>query len=134
MSDMTDDIETLRRGNERLQVALAEANAVREACAQRAFRLEAEVERLREELRQSGIDHTRAEVERLREEVERLREDAERYRWVRDHALAIDLAADPDNFVQAWVGTDPARVFRGKTLDDAIDEAMKQAALRREDV
>ena len=64
---MTDDIETLRRGNERLQVALAEANAVREACAQRAFRLEAEVERLREELRQSGIDYTCAEIERLRE-------------------------------------------------------------------
>jgi hypothetical protein len=70
MSDMTDDIETLRRGNERLQVALAEANAVREACAQRAFRLEAEVERLRDELRQSSIDHTRAEVERLREALE----------------------------------------------------------------
>ena len=64
---MTDDIETLRRGNERLQVALAEAHAAREACAQRAFRLESENERLREELRQSSIDHTCAEVERLRE-------------------------------------------------------------------
>ena len=104
---MTDDIEALRRKNARLQVALSEANAAREACAQRAFRLESE--------------------------NERLREDAERYRWVRDYALAIDLAADPDNFVQVWVGTDPARVFRGKTLDDAIDEAMKQAALRREE-
>ena len=47
---MTDDIETLRRKNARLQVALSEANAAREACAQRAFRLESEVERLREAL------------------------------------------------------------------------------------
>lgn len=74
--DMSDDIETLRRGNERLQVALAEANAAREACAQRAFRLESENERLREELRQSSIDHTRAEVERLREALESIAANA----------------------------------------------------------
>ena len=80
MSDMTDDIEALRREIEQLQTenaqlleqlrlanvdaALeeAEANTVREACNQRTFRLEAEVERLRDELRQSSIDYTRAEV------------------------------------------------------------------------
>lgn len=44
------DIDALRRENERLQVALAEANTVREACNQRAFRLEAEIERLRKML------------------------------------------------------------------------------------
>jgi len=47
---MTDDIETLRRENERLRKELVEAEAVRERCNERAFRLESEVERLREAL------------------------------------------------------------------------------------
>lgn len=66
-------------------------------------------------------------------EIDQLRADAERYWWACDHALAIDLVGDPDNLVQVWVGTDPAQVFRGRTLDDAIDAAMKEAALRREE-
>ena len=96
--------------------------------------LREEVERLRDELRQSSIDITRAEIERLREEIERLRADAERYRWLQANALSIDLAADPDNFALVWVWTAPVRVFRGNTLGDAINEAMKvEAALRREE-
>lgn len=59
--------EQLRLANVDAALEEAEANTVREACNQRAFRLEAEIERLRDELRQSSIDHTRAEVERLRE-------------------------------------------------------------------
>jgi hypothetical protein len=73
------------------------------------------------------------EIAALREENERLREENERYRWLQANALAIDLVGDPDNFVQVWVGTDPARVFRGRTLDDAVSEAMKEAALRKEE-
>lgn len=42
---------------ERLQVALTEAHAVREACNQRAFRLEAEIDRLREALKTYGQHH-----------------------------------------------------------------------------
>ena len=51
---MTDDIETLRRENERLRKELVEAEAVRERCNERAFRLESEVERLREALKKYG--------------------------------------------------------------------------------
>lgn len=98
--------DLLKAENERLREGLAEAEAVRERCNERAFRLESENERLREE--------------------------NERYRWLQANALLIDLVFDPDNFVRVYVGTDPVRFFRGKTLDDAVSEAMKEAALRGE--
>ena len=69
-----------------------------------------------------------AEVERLREElhpvVERLREDAERYRWLRDGG------ADKSNIgVYEWIETygQQRRVWLARQeLDDAIDEARKE--------
>jgi len=42
---------------EQMQVALTEAHAVRETCNQRAFRLEAEIDRLREALKTYGQHH-----------------------------------------------------------------------------
>jgi len=55
-------------------------------------------------------------------------EDAGRFQWMKDHALAIDTVADPDNQVQIWHGTDPALCTYGKTLSEAVDAAMKEAS------
>ena len=55
-----------------------------------------------------------------------LQVDAERYRWIADNAMAIDFVADPDNMVQIWHGTDPARFSAGKTLDEAVDAARRK--------
>lgn len=59
------------------------------------------------------------------QETAALRADAERYRWLRENALTVDMVADPNNFVQVWTGTDPALCFRGRTLDAAIDAAIR---------
>lgn len=66
------------------------------------------------------------EAKRLTLENEALRKDAAWWRWLQDHALAIDTVADPDNQVQIWHGTDPARCTYGKTLSEAVDAAMKE--------
>jgi hypothetical protein len=55
-----------------------------------------------------------------------LQVDALRYRWIAENALAIDFVADPDNMVQIWHGTDPARFSAGKTLDEAVDAARRR--------
>lgn len=51
--------------------------------------------------------------------------DAQRFCWLQEHCLAFDAVADPDNLVQVWHGTDPARCSYGKTLRAAIDAALK---------
>ena len=63
------------------------------------------------------------ELARLRAEVERLRQDAERYRWLKEHASAIDLQSDPDNQVLLWSGKSGWRFHRGGSLDSAVDAA-----------
>ena len=71
-----------------------------------------------------------AEVEALRKykaAAHLIAEDAGRFQWMKDHALAIDTVADPDNQVQIWHGTDPALCTYGKTLSEAVDAAMKGA-------
>ena len=59
------------------------------------------------------IEALRRENERLREDNERLRADAERYRWHR--AMAKHMGHSPE------------------VMDAVTDEAMKRAALRREE-
>lgn len=90
--------------------------------------LRKENERLRAEREedQGVIAVWRGRTQRAEAEIERLRADAERYRWLREYALAMDTVADPDNFVQIWVGTDPASCFKARTLDAAIDAAMQE--------
>lgn len=91
-------------------------------------RLHAEVEALKAELiEQCKIIGGSAETElRLRAENEAMRKEAAWWRWLQNHALAIDTVADPDNQVQIWHGTDPARCTYGKTLSEAVDKAMKE--------
>ena len=142
-------IQELEAKNKQFERELAEAEVVRNELRQRLREHMAEIyslreseeslneenERLREALTYDW-DQLQACRESLREhmaEGKRLQIDGDRYRWVCDHASAIDLAADPDNFVHVWVGADPPKVFGGRTLDDAVDSAMKQAALRREE-
>lgn len=120
------DTEALRRENERLRSELAEAEAVRERCNERAFRLEAEVERLRDELRQSSIDITRAEVERLRLDIE-AHEALYDSAWVSGVKAGWNFCADGNirGYQAAITSRDHLKELR------RIREA--RAALRRED-
>ena len=61
-----------------------------------------------------------------RERAERAEQDARRYRWLRDVCLTMDAAADPDNLVRVWWGTDPAKSAAGLNLDSAVDRAIAQ--------
>lgn len=67
-------------------------------------------------------DWLQAENERLREEIDALRTDAERYRWLREHKFKHNG--------HCFALTGP--ILWETTLDAAIDEAMKQAALQGE--
>jgi hypothetical protein len=113
----------------------------------------ADNERLRDELRQSSIDHTRAEVERLKavalqaqnaaidlaKENERLRE-ALPYDWdqleacrgsLREHMAEIKrLTADNERLREE---VRVLRLYGNKDCTAMADEAMKEAALRREE-
>jgi hypothetical protein len=42
--------------------------------------------------------------------------------------MAIDFVADPDNLIQVWHGTDPARFSAGKTLNEAVDDAIMKTS------
>ena len=76
-----------------------------------------EIERLRDELRQSSIDHTRAEVERLREEIAALRADAEQYRLLREESKRrSDFYAGDAN----WIISYPQR-------QDAFNQAYQES-------
>jgi hypothetical protein len=65
------------------------------------------------------------EIERLRRVLAEQEEDARRLDWAEAHALAIDAVADPDNFVQVWHGTHPAKCARGRSIREAIDAAIE---------
>lgn len=123
-------------------------------------RQHAENERLHDELRQSSIDITRAEVERLKAENERLR-DGLACDWaelkacrasLREHLLEIErlreaLTYDWDqleacreslreHMVEIKRLREEVRVLRlygNKDCTAMADEAMKEAALRREE-
>lgn len=49
-------------------------------------------------------------------------DDAARFRWLDEHALTVDMVADPDNLVQVWCNDKAPH--RGRTLRDAVDAAM----------
>lgn len=53
-------------------------------------------------------------------------DDARRFRWLAEKALFVDMVADPDNLVQVWHDTLTGRPITGRTLRDAVDEAMKR--------
>lgn len=62
--------------------------------------------------------------------AESLRADAERFRWLAEVALSVDMAADPDNLVQVWHETLSGHATTGRTLREAVDEAMRQRAAK----
>lgn len=51
--------------------------------------------------------------------------DAARFRWLDEVALSVDMVADPDNLVQVWHETSSGHATTGRTLREAVDEAMK---------
>jgi hypothetical protein len=77
---------------------------------------------------------TGKEIAALREENERLRTDAERYRWLREESKKRPAVYSGDvewmvSRVQKGMGNN----YFGEKIDAAIDAAMKEAALRREE-
>lgn len=88
-------------------------------------RLNAEIESWRMTLAAATIlgEKVTAENERLREEIDALRTDTERYRWLREHKFKHNG--------HCFALTGP--ILWETTLDAAIDAAMKQAALRKEE-
>lgn len=52
--------------------------------------------------------------------------DAARFCWLDKMALFVDMVADPDNMVQIWHDTVIANPTTGRTLRDAVDNAMKR--------
>lgn len=52
--------------------------------------------------------------------------DAARFRWLDEVALSVDMVADPDNLVQVWHETLSGHPTTGRTLREAVDEAMKR--------
>ena len=65
-----------------------------------------------------------------------LRKDAERYRWLRDNAGAWEVSRDVGEWTRAETGekfkprvyfTAYSTAYGGRTLDEAIDAAMKGA-------
>jgi len=55
------------------------------------------------------------------------RRDAERFRWMNEHVMAVDMAADPDNLIRIWHDLDAATCPSGRTLREAVDKAMRAA-------
>jgi len=62
-----------------------------------------------------------AERDRLREELERALVDAERYRWLRDKARSVDWTRD----INGWSWEQHCRIG-GQGMDTAIDAAMRK--------
>lgn len=61
-----------------------------------------------------------AQLERERDEAIR---DAQRLRWIAETQPDIDWISDPDNQIVVWAVS--GHGYRGRTLGDAIDSAMK---------
>ena len=61
-----------------------------------------------------------AQLERERDEAIR---DAQRLRWIAETQPDIDWISDPDNQIVGWSVS--GHGYRGRTLDAAIDAAMK---------
>lgn len=66
-----------------------------------------------------------ARMERAKAEHDAAMADAARFRWIDEHALSVDMVADPDNLVQVWRDTLSGHHVTGRTLREAVDEAMR---------
>lgn len=52
--------------------------------------------------------------------------DAARFCWLDKMALFVDTVSDPDNMVKIWHDTVIANPTTGRTLREAVDNAMKR--------
>lgn len=66
-----------------------------------------------------------ARMEKAKAEHDAAMADAARFRWLDEHALSVDMVADPDNLVQVWRDTLSGHPVTGRTLREAVDEAMR---------
>jgi hypothetical protein len=53
-------------------------------------------------------------------------DDARRFRWLAEKAVFVDMVADPDNLVQVWHDTLTGWPTSGRTLREAVDQAMNR--------
>lgn len=72
------------------------------------------------------VNEVLARMEKAKAEHDAAMADAERFRWLDEVALSVDMVADPDNLVQVWHETLSGRATTGRTLREAVDEAMKR--------
>ena len=82
---------------------------------------------------QAGVQRVNdvlAEMERRKAEHAAAMADAARFRWLDEVALSVDMVADPDNLVQVWHETLSGHATTGRTLREAVDEAMKRHNVR----
>lgn len=79
-----------------------------------------ELDRLRSEIRALQVTE-----QTLRAERDAAVADAERMRFMEDCVLTLDTVADPDNLVQVWSGTRLSTPYRGRTVREAIDAAIR---------
>lgn len=67
-----------------------------------------------------------ARMEKAKADHDAAMADAARFRWLDEVALGVDMVADPDNLVQIWHETLSGHATTGRTLREAVDEAMKR--------
>ena len=71
------------------------------------------------------VNDALARMEKAKAEHDAAMADAARFRWLDEVALCVDMVADPDNLVQVWHETLSGHATTGRTLREAVDEAMK---------
>lgn len=72
-----------------------------------------------------------ARMEKSKVEHDAAMADAARFRWLDEHALTVDMVADPDNFVQVWWESTSGPPTAGRTLREAVDASMRRQLVCR---
>ena len=76
------------------------------------------------------VNDTLARMEKAKADHDAAMADAARFRWLDEVALSVDMVADPDNLVQVWHETLSGHPTTGRTLREAVDEAMERHNVR----
>jgi hypothetical protein len=86
---------------------------------------------------QAGVQRVNdmlARMEKAKADHDAAMADAARFRWIDEHALSVDMVADPDNLVQVWRDTLSGHPVTGRTLREAVDEAMRHNVIYAPDL
>lgn len=78
----------------------------------------------------AALLQAQAKAEPLKVEHDAAMADAARFRWLDEVALSVDMVAYPDNLVRVWHEPMSGYATTGRTLREAVDEAMKRHSSR----